>query len=211
MILYSHLFQNFPQFIVIYTVKGFDIVNKAKIDVFFWNSLAFSMIQQMLSIWSLVPLPFLNPAWTSEAHGCVFKSPGLFIYLFLTISSLGFLFLFSFWSSCLIASNYLSLSLFILSSVLSGLMLNPSSESFNSGILWYNNCTIQFSYCIVQCSIVLYRELLIFFFHFIVPIYCILILFIHCFPDCFQLSINILFCSLSSFKIIVLKFWSGNS
>ena len=33
--------------------------------MFFWNSLAFSMIQQMLAICSLVPLPFLNPAWTS--------------------------------------------------------------------------------------------------------------------------------------------------
>src|SRR5574337_1181065 len=31
---YSHLFQNFPQFIVIRTVKGFGIVNKAEIDVF---------------------------------------------------------------------------------------------------------------------------------------------------------------------------------
>ena len=31
----------------------------------FWNSLAFLMIQQMLAIWSLVLLPFLNPAWTS--------------------------------------------------------------------------------------------------------------------------------------------------
>ena len=33
--------------------------------MFFWNSLAFSMIQQMLAMWSLVPLPFLKPAWTS--------------------------------------------------------------------------------------------------------------------------------------------------
>ena len=33
--------------------------------MFFWNSLAFSMIQRMLEIWSLVPLPFLKPAWTS--------------------------------------------------------------------------------------------------------------------------------------------------
>ena len=33
----------------------------------FWNSLAFSMIQWMLAIWSLVPLPYLNPAWTSES------------------------------------------------------------------------------------------------------------------------------------------------
>ena len=32
---YSHVFQNFPQFIVIHTVKGFGIVNKAEIDVFF--------------------------------------------------------------------------------------------------------------------------------------------------------------------------------
>ena len=34
MVWYSHLFQNFPQFIVIITVKGFGIVNKAEIDVF---------------------------------------------------------------------------------------------------------------------------------------------------------------------------------
>ena len=33
--------------------------------MFFCYSLAFSMIQWMLAIWSLVPLPFLNPAWTS--------------------------------------------------------------------------------------------------------------------------------------------------
>ena len=33
--------------------------------MFLWNFLAFSMIQQMLAIWSLVPLPFLKPAWTS--------------------------------------------------------------------------------------------------------------------------------------------------
>ena len=33
MVWYSHLFQNFPQLIVIHTVKGFGIVNKAEIDV----------------------------------------------------------------------------------------------------------------------------------------------------------------------------------
>ena len=38
-------------------------------EMFFWNSLAFSMIQQMLAIWSLVPLPFLNPAWT---YTCIY-------------------------------------------------------------------------------------------------------------------------------------------
>ena len=34
MVWYSHLLKNFPQFIVSHTVKGFDIVNKAAIDVF---------------------------------------------------------------------------------------------------------------------------------------------------------------------------------
>ena len=34
MVWYSHLFKNFPQFVVIHTVKGFGIVNKAEIDVF---------------------------------------------------------------------------------------------------------------------------------------------------------------------------------
>ena len=53
---YSHLLKNFPHFAVIHTVKGFAQSMK--------QSLAFSMIQQMLAIWSLVPLPFLNPAWT---------------------------------------------------------------------------------------------------------------------------------------------------
>ena len=43
----SHLFQNFPQFVVIHTVKGFDIVNKAEV---FLELSAFSMIQQMLAI-----------------------------------------------------------------------------------------------------------------------------------------------------------------
>ena len=36
--------------------------------MFFWNSLAFSMIQQMLAIWSLVPLPFLKPACRRLRH-----------------------------------------------------------------------------------------------------------------------------------------------
>ena len=36
---YSHLFQNFPQSVVIQTVKGFGIVNKAEFFFFFWNCL----------------------------------------------------------------------------------------------------------------------------------------------------------------------------
>ena len=42
MVWYSHLFQNFPQFIVIHTVKDFSIVNEAELDEFL-NYLAFSM------------------------------------------------------------------------------------------------------------------------------------------------------------------------
>ena len=61
---YSHVFQNFPQFIMIHTVKGFGIVNQAEIDVFL-ELFALSMIQWMFAIWFLVPLSFLKPAWTS--------------------------------------------------------------------------------------------------------------------------------------------------
>ena len=34
MVWYSHLFKNFPQFVVTHTVKGFDVVNKAEVDIF---------------------------------------------------------------------------------------------------------------------------------------------------------------------------------
>jgi len=44
----EHLLQNFLQFIVIHTVKGFGIVNKAEIDLFLELS-CFFMIQQMLA------------------------------------------------------------------------------------------------------------------------------------------------------------------
>ena len=61
---YFHLFQNFPQFVVIYIVKGFGIISKKEVDVSLELS-CFLMIQGMLAIWSLVPLTFLNTAWTS--------------------------------------------------------------------------------------------------------------------------------------------------
>ena len=62
---YYHLFQNFPQFIVIHTVKGFGIVNKAEIDIFlelfcFFNDPAdvgkglhaqFSSVQSLSHVW----------------------------------------------------------------------------------------------------------------------------------------------------------------
>ena len=61
---YAHLFQNFPQFIVIHTVKGFGIVNKAEVDVFLELSCFFDDPAD-IGKWSLVPLSFLKPAWTS--------------------------------------------------------------------------------------------------------------------------------------------------
>ena len=42
MVWYAHLFQNFPQFVVIHTVKGFGIVSKAEIDVFLEPSCFFN-------------------------------------------------------------------------------------------------------------------------------------------------------------------------
>ena len=51
----------FPQLVVIHTVKGFCIVNKAEVGVFLEFSCFFYLI---LAIWSLLALPFLNPAWT---------------------------------------------------------------------------------------------------------------------------------------------------
>ena len=61
---YSHLFKNFPQFVVIYTVKGFIIINVAEVEVFLEFS-CFLYDPKMLTVWSLVPLPFLNPVCTS--------------------------------------------------------------------------------------------------------------------------------------------------
>ena len=69
---YSQLLKNFPQFVVIHTIKGFSGVNEAEVD-FFRNSLAFPIIQQMLAIWSLVSLPFLNPAWTSGHYQFIYS------------------------------------------------------------------------------------------------------------------------------------------
>ena len=56
-------FKNFPQFVVIYTVKGFSIVNKAEVD--FFGIPSFIYDPRMLAIWPLVPLLFLNTACTS--------------------------------------------------------------------------------------------------------------------------------------------------
>ena len=79
---YFYLFQNFPQFIVIHTVKGFGIVNKAEIDVFlelscFFNdpadvgnlisgSSAFS--KTSLNIWKFMVHVLLKPGLENFEH-----------------------------------------------------------------------------------------------------------------------------------------------
>ena len=52
---YFHLLKNFLQFVVIHTVKGFSVINEAEVYIYFWNSLAVSMIQHMLAfdLWFL--------------------------------------------------------------------------------------------------------------------------------------------------------------
>ena len=61
MVGYSHLFQNFPQFVVIHTVKGFGIVNKTEIDVFLELSCFFD---GPVDVGNLISgsSPFLKPA-----------------------------------------------------------------------------------------------------------------------------------------------------
>ena len=82
MVWYSHLFQNFPQFIVIHTVKGFAIVNKAEIDVFLelsyffhdpadvgnliFGSSAFSKTN--LNIWKFTVRVLLKPGLENFTH-----------------------------------------------------------------------------------------------------------------------------------------------
>ena len=77
MVWYSHLFQNFPQFVVIHTVKDFGIVNKVEIDIFLelsyffddpvdvWNfisgSSAFS--KPTLNIWKFMVHVLLIPTY----------------------------------------------------------------------------------------------------------------------------------------------------
>ena len=61
---YSHLLKNFPQFVGIHTFKGFIIITEAEVDVFLELS-CFLYDPKVLTVWSLVPLPFLNPICTS--------------------------------------------------------------------------------------------------------------------------------------------------
>ena len=79
---YSHLFKNFPQFIVIHTVKGFGILNKAEIDVFldlscfFWWSNGcrqfdlwfLCLSKSSLNIWKFMVHVLLKPGLENFEH-----------------------------------------------------------------------------------------------------------------------------------------------
>ena len=61
MIWYFHLLKNFPEFVVVHTVKVFSIVNEAEVNVF----LEFSwFLYDPMDVGNLISgfLPFLNPA-----------------------------------------------------------------------------------------------------------------------------------------------------
>ena len=61
MVWYSHLLKNFPQFVVIYIVEGFSIVNETEVDAFLELSCFFYDPTDVHSgISSLVLLPFIN-------------------------------------------------------------------------------------------------------------------------------------------------------
>ena len=61
---YLCLFKNFPQFVVIHTVKGFSVLNEAEVDVFLEFPCFFYDPVDVGNL-ILVPLPFLNPNCTS--------------------------------------------------------------------------------------------------------------------------------------------------
>ena len=77
MIWYSHLFQNFPQFIVMHTVKGFGVVNKAEIDVFLKLFCFFDDLADVVSLISVCSAFFKTSLniWKFTVH--VLLKPGL--------------------------------------------------------------------------------------------------------------------------------------
>ena len=74
---YSHLLKNFPQFVVIYTVKGFGVINKAEVDVFLEFSCFFddpTNVGNLISGSSVFSESNLN-IWKFTVH--VLLKPGL--------------------------------------------------------------------------------------------------------------------------------------
>ena len=77
MVWYSHIFRNFPQFVVIHTVKSFDIVNEAEIDVFLEFSCFFddpAYVGNLISSSSAFSKTSLN-VWKFMVH--ILLKPGL--------------------------------------------------------------------------------------------------------------------------------------
>ena len=77
MVWYSHLLKNFPQFVVIHTVKGFGLVNKAEEDVFLELSCFFNDptdVDNLISGSSVFSKSSLN-IWKFMVH--VLLKPGL--------------------------------------------------------------------------------------------------------------------------------------
>ena len=77
---YSHLFQNFPQFILYHIVKGFDIVNKVEIDLFLELSCFFDdpeEVDTLISGSSAFSKTSLN-IWKLMVH--ILLKPGLEIF-----------------------------------------------------------------------------------------------------------------------------------
>ena len=82
MVWYSHLLKNFPQFLVIHTVKGFGVVNKAEIDVFLERSCFFHNLADVgnlisgssafsksgLNIWKIMVHVLLKPGLGNFEH-----------------------------------------------------------------------------------------------------------------------------------------------
>ena len=82
MVWYSHLLKNFPQFVVIHTVKGFGMVNKAEVDVFLELSCffhdpmdvgnlisgSFAFSKSSLNIWKFMVHVLLKPGLEIFEH-----------------------------------------------------------------------------------------------------------------------------------------------
>ena len=82
MVWYSHLFENFSQFVVIHTVKGFDLVDRAEVDVFLELSCFFdepmnvgnlisgssAFSESRLNIWKFTVHVLLKPGLDNFEH-----------------------------------------------------------------------------------------------------------------------------------------------
>ena len=82
MVWHSHLFQTFPQFIVIHTVKGFGVINRAEVDVFLEFSCLFYYLMDVgnlisgssafskisLNIWKFMVHVLLKPGLENFEH-----------------------------------------------------------------------------------------------------------------------------------------------